>query len=62
MIIEFDKSFSKSLDKLKDSDVKRKIEHVIVDFDHAKIITDVKNIKKMLGFKTYYRIRIGIID
>ena len=59
MIIEFDKSFSKSLDKLKDSDVKKKIEHVIVDFDKAKIISDVRNIKKMAGFKTYYRIRIG---
>jgi mRNA interferase RelE/StbE len=59
MIIEFDKSFSKSLDKIKDSNVKRKIEHVINDFDNAQIITDIKSIKKMVGFSTYYRIRIG---
>jgi len=59
MIVEFDKSFSKSLDKLKDSEVKRKIEHIIIDFDKTDIITDVKNIKKLVGFKTYYRIRIG---
>lgn len=59
MVVEFDKSFSKSLDKLKDSEVKRRIEHIIIDFDKAEIITDIKNVKKLVGFKTYYRIRIG---
>ena len=59
MIVEFDKSFSKSLDKLKDSEVKRKIEHIIINFDKSEFITDVKNVKKLVGFKTYYRIRIG---
>jgi mRNA interferase RelE/StbE len=59
MIVEFDNSFSKSLDRLKDSEVKRKIEHIIIDFDNARIVTDIKNVKKLVGFKTYYRIRIG---
>lgn len=59
MIVEFDKSFSKSLDKLKDSEIKRRIKYIILDFDKAQIITDVKNIKKLTGFKTYYRIRLG---
>ena len=59
MIIEFDKSFSKSLDKLKDTKVKAKIEHIINDFDNAQILTDIKGIKKMVGFNSYYRIRLG---
>jgi mRNA interferase RelE/StbE len=59
MIVEFDKSFLKSLDKLKDSDVKRRIEYVIGEFDKASNISDIKNLKKLIGFKTYYRIRIG---
>jgi hypothetical protein len=41
MIIEFDKSFSKSLDKLKDSLVKKRIERIILDFDRTDIIIDI---------------------
>ena len=59
MIIEFDKSFSRSLDKLKDSNIKKRIEQIILDFDRANSIIDIKNIKKLVGFKSYYRIRIG---
>lgn len=59
MIVEFDKSFSRSLDKLKDQGVKMKIEHILIEFDNAEIITQIKNLKKLVGFKTYYRIRIG---
>lgn len=44
MIIEFDKSFSKSLDKLKDSDLKKRIEQVILDFDKSDSIVDIKNL------------------
>jgi mRNA interferase RelE/StbE len=59
MIIEFDKSFSKSLDKLKDSVIKKRIERIILDFDRAGTILDIKNVKKLVGFKFFYRIRIG---
>jgi mRNA interferase RelE/StbE len=59
MIVEFDQSFSKSLDKLKDSGVNKKIEHVIIDFEKASALANVKKIKKIVGFKSYYRIRIG---
>lgn len=27
---------------------------MIIDFDNAGIITDIKNVKKLVGFKTYY--------
>jgi mRNA interferase RelE/StbE len=59
MKIEFDKSFSKSLNKVQDSLVKNKIEQIINEFDRADSITEIKNIKKLAGFKNYYRIRIG---
>jgi mRNA interferase RelE/StbE len=59
MIIEFDKSFSKSLDKLKDSKIKERIENIILDFDKASKISDIKHLKKLVGFKSYYRLRIG---
>ena len=59
MIIEFDKSFSKSLDRLKDLVTKKRIERIIQDFDRADTIINIKNVKKLVGFKSYYRIRIG---
>ncbi len=60
MIVEFDKSFEKSIDKIKDKSVFPKIEKLIIDLENAQTIKEVKNIKKLSGFKTYYRIRLGV--
>lgn len=59
MQIEFDKSFSKSLDKIKENDILKKIENVIYHIDEAESLSQIKNVKKLVGFKKYYRIRIG---
>jgi mRNA interferase RelE/StbE len=59
MNIEFDKSFSKSIDKLRDSKIKKRIEHIIYEFEKAEKIIDIRNVKKLTGFQFYYRIRIG---
>lgn len=59
MIIEFDKSFYKSLDKIRVSFVNKRIEQIIFDIDKAVSISDIKNIKKLVGFQSYFRIRIG---
>ena len=59
MIIEFDKSFEKSLEKLKNKSLFQKIEKVIIDFENAKSLTDLPNVKKLTGYKFYYRLRIG---
>jgi mRNA interferase RelE/StbE len=59
MIVEFDKSFSKSLDKIKDPATLQRTEKVILKLEKAYSIKDVKNLKKLSGFKNYYRIRVG---
>ena len=59
MIVEFDKSFSKSLDKVKDSTILQKTEKTILELEKAYSLKDVKNLKKLSGFKNYYRIRLG---
>ena len=59
MIIEFDKSFEKSLEKTRNKSLLQKIEKVILDFEQAKSLTDLPNVKKLTGYKYYYRIRIG---
>lgn len=59
MIVEFDISFEKSLDKIRNRSLFPRIEKIIVDFEKAKSISDMPNIKKLVGFKNYFRLRIG---
>lgn len=58
MEIIFDRSFSKSLDKIADKDLRKKIEQVIIAIEEADSLSQIPNVKKMQGFKTFYRIRI----
>ncbi len=45
MIIEFDKSFEKSLEKLKNKSLLPKIEKTIIEFENAKSLSELSNIK-----------------
>ena len=62
MEIKIDKSFIKCLDKLKVSEIKLKVENIVTELENAKIINEVKQVKKMQGFKDYYRIGIRLLD
>jgi len=59
MHIEFLARFSKDIDKINQQSVKSAIAKAIVEVEHAKSITEIRNVKKMLGAKNAYRIRIG---
>lgn len=59
MDLKIDKSFIKSLDKLKVSDIKLKLEKILTELENAKSLTQVKQIKKLQGYKDYYRIKSG---
>lgn len=59
MIVEFDKSFEKSLDKIKNKALFPKIEKIIINCENSKSLSEIPNVKKLAGYKTYYRIRIG---
>lgn len=59
MIVEFDKSFEKSLNQISDQAIFKRLEKIIEKLENAKNITSVSNIKKLSGFKNYFRIRIG---
>ena len=59
MIIEFDKSFEKSLEKIKNKSLFPRIWKIILEFEKSKSLIDLPNIKKLTGFKNYYRLRIG---
>lgn len=62
MIIEFDKSFEKSLNKIHDHLLFSRIEKIILIFEDAQTIQEISNIKKLSGYKNYYRLELVIID
>ena len=59
MIVNFDRSFSKSLDKLQDKQIKERLKTLIVSMEKAKGITELTAIKLMRGHTGFYRIRLG---
>lgn len=59
MIVEFDKSFGKSLLSITDQPLLRRIEKAILQMEEAQSIADLPHAKKLGGFKIYYRLRIG---
>lgn len=59
MTVEFDKSFEKSLDRIRNKALYPRIERIIKECESADSIVNVHNIKKLSGFRNYYRIRLG---
>jgi len=59
MNVVFDTSFSKSLRKLKIKWLKKRIEQIILEAEQVDSIRDLSGVKKMEGFKNFYRIRVG---
>jgi mRNA interferase RelE/StbE len=59
MIVRFDKSFIKALDKIKDKNILKRIESVIQKAEEADTLEQISNTKKLIGFTVYYRIKIS---
>ena len=59
MKVEFDESFEKSIKKLKDAKIKAKLIDLIDVLEEVDTVQALPNIKKMQGFQSFYRIRIG---
>ncbi|MEQ9102729.1 MAG: type II toxin-antitoxin system RelE/ParE family toxin [Imperialibacter sp.] len=59
MNIRIDKSFEKDTKKIKDKKVLAQLADVIEHTQAARNITEIKNIKKLKGANSYFRIRLG---
>lgn len=59
MIVNFDKSFLKSIKKLKNPSIKEKLLKLIEELEGFESIKMINNCKKLTGHKSYYRIRLG---
>ena len=59
MKVEYFSKFSKDLDRINLPAVKKSIIKVIEEVKGADSINQIGNVKKLIGFKSAYRIRIG---
>lgn len=59
MNIEFDKSFYKSLDKINDKTILKKLPKIFEAIEQAEKIKDISNIKKISGYSNYYKVKSG---
>lgn len=59
MNVVFDKSFHKALIKVVDKSVLKRTREVILNAESANEVQQIPNIKKLVGFKNFYRIRVG---
>jgi mRNA interferase RelE/StbE len=59
MIVEFDKSFLKSLNKIGDRRILKRIESKITEFEKATCLDEISNVKKLTGYTYYFRARVS---
>ncbi len=59
MIVQFDKSFERSLNKVHDPNTLLRLNRIILQLENSPSLSRLQNIKKLTGYSNYYRIRIG---
>ena len=59
MKVAFDRNFHKKLSRITDKAVLSKVKQAILQVEGADDILQIRNIKKLVGFKNYYRIKLG---
>ena len=59
MRVEFLERFSRDIDKIPVISVKRSLARLILQIEAAESISNIPQVKKLTGFKSAYRIRLG---
>ena len=59
MIVEFDKSFDKSLKHIHDPSVLRRLKRIIIQIENSSSLLASPSVIKLTGYTKYYRVRIG---
>jgi hypothetical protein len=54
MIVEFDKSFGRSIDKINNKSLLSRLRKTIVEIEYARSPSEIRNLKKPAGFQHYY--------
>jgi mRNA interferase RelE/StbE len=59
MQIEITKKFGKQVEKCHDKKIRSRLSETIQDIVKANSLSELRNVKKLKGYNSYYRIRIG---
>ena len=59
MNLEIRKSFEKDTDKIYSDTILSSLSEIISTIENAQNLREIKNLKKMEGYKNHYRIRLG---
>lgn len=59
MEIRFEASFEKDLKKVRDKKLLKQVREVIEEVKQAEGLRGINDLKKLKGYETFYRIRIG---
>ncbi|MHB8337848.1 MAG: type II toxin-antitoxin system RelE family toxin [Ignavibacteriaceae bacterium] len=59
MNVKIDKSFDKDIDNIRDKHLLKKLQNVIAIIENAQSLAEIPNVKKIKGYSSYYRIRVG---
>ena len=59
MELVFLRSFIQDFKAINDASVRRKIERTVKQFEAARSLHELTNLKKLVGFRNAYRVRIG---
>lgn len=59
MQVEFLQKFSKDLDNVNQKSVKSGIVRLIALMESVRSLNEIPNLKKLTGFKSAYRVRVG---
>jgi mRNA interferase RelE/StbE len=60
MKVYIDKSFEKDTNQIKDSKTLKKLALIIEQVITCKNLDEIIGLKKLQGFRDYYRIRVGV--
>ena len=59
MKFRIEKSFDRDVDRIKDKTLLRKLQTFISALENAKTFQEIPHVKKIEGYKSFYRIKIG---
>ncbi len=59
MKVKFESTFQKDLTKINDKKILQKLKSIILNCKEAEGVNEIENLKKLQGYKTFYRLRIG---
>ncbi|MCA9942954.1 MAG: type II toxin-antitoxin system RelE/ParE family toxin [Anaerolineales bacterium] len=59
MDVLYESSFAKDLKRIKDKHLLKRVQNFIEEVKAANALADVKNLKKLQGYDTFYRFRLG---